>query len=275
MTNGKNGKKKKDVDFLEGLDLSFSDATGSGKKNMGFGDMGMPDVKIPDINMDFGPKTKSKSRPKSKKSKTEYRLHQGKLYPVHKPKGKSKPKRKSSRDDFGDFSGILGPKIRSASGTSKPLFTIKKDKRTPTERKVGLPRGYKKTLQEAKEEGVGPYRDFKKEAQVIQAKEDYDKLKEYRKEQRRNSPIRRGIRKSHQKLKDYGEEKPPKPKSNGNSTAKPTQKQLPIPSKWRIVIEKDGQQRAHWFDTLNDAQSAKAGYVANGYRLVSMSKHSI
>ena len=275
-------KKKKDVDFLSGYNLSYKDATGSGKKDMGFGDMGMPDVKIPDINMDFGPKTKSKSRPKSKKSKTEYRLHQGKLYPVHKPKGKSKPKRKSSSGDFGDFSGILGPKIRSASGTSKPLFTIKKDKRTPTERKVGLPRGYKKILQEAKEEGVGPYRDFKKEAQVIQAKEDYDKLKEYRKEQRRNTPIRRGIRKIHQKLKDFGEEKPPKPKSNGNgsksngnSTAKPTQKQLPIPSKWRIVIEKDGQQRAHWFDTLNDAQSAKAGFVANGFRLVSMSKHSI
>ena len=28
-------------------------------------------------------------------------------------------------------------------------------------------------------------------------------------------------------------------------------------------------------DTLNDAQSAKAGFVANGFRLVSMSKHSI
>ena len=263
-------KKKKDIDFLSGYNLSYKDATGSGKKDMGFGDMGMPDVKIPDINMDFGPKTKSKSRPKSKKSKAEYRLHQGKLYPVHKPKGKSKPKRKSSSGDFGDFSGILGPKIRSASGTSKPLFTIKKDKRTTTERKVGLPRGYKKTLQEAKDEGVGPYRDFKKEAQVIQAKEDYDKLKEYRKEQRRNSPIRRGIRKLHQKLKDYGEEKP-KP----TPTAKPTQKQLPPPSKWRILVEKNGQQRADWYDTLGDAQSAKAGYVANGYRLVSMSKHSI
>ena len=51
MTNGKNGKKKKDIDFLGDYDLSFSDQSGTGKKGMGYGDMGMPKL---NIKMDLG-----------------------------------------------------------------------------------------------------------------------------------------------------------------------------------------------------------------------------
>ena len=290
MANGKNGKKKKDVDFLEGMDLSFSDATGTGKKNMGFGDMGMPDV---NLKMDLG-------LDNLKGSGKGQRMDLG-LENLGRSGRKKDPldNLKSSKNDFGDFDfGPIGPKKRK-NGKEKPLLTDKDvqrakekirkyttDPRSSIEKKLGLPKGYRKTLQEARESGeINGRSDTEKAvagAEAIRDKEDYEKLKEQRKQARRNTPIRRGIRKIHQKLKDIGEEKPPKPKSNGNgsksngnSTAKPTQKQLPIPSKWRIVIEKDGQQRAHWFDTLNDAQSAKAGYVANGFRLVSMSKHSI
>ena len=51
MANGKNGKKKKDVDFLEGMNFKFSDSSGTGKKGMGYGDMGMPDI---NLKMDLG-----------------------------------------------------------------------------------------------------------------------------------------------------------------------------------------------------------------------------
>ena len=274
MANGKNGKKKKDVDFLEGLDLSFSDATGSGKKNMGFGDMGMPDV---NLKMDLG-------LDNLKGSGKGQRMDLG-LENLGRSGRKKDPldNLKSSKNDFGDFDfGPIGPKKRK-NGKEKPLLTDKDvqrakekirkyttDPRSSIEKKLGLPKGYRKTLQEARESGeINGRSDTEKAvagAEAIRDKEDYEKLKEQRKQARRNTPIRRGIRKIHQKLKDIGEEKP-KP----TPTAKPT----PKPAKWRIVIEKDGQQRAHWFDTLNDAQSAKAGYVANGFRLVSMSKHSI
>lgn len=278
MANGKNGKKKKDVDFLEGLDLSFSDATGSGKKNMGFGDMGMPDV---NLKMDLG-------LDNLKGSGKGQRMDLG-LENLGRSGKKKDPldNLKSSKNDFGDFDfGPIGPKKRK-NGKEKPLLTDKDvqrakekirkyttDPRSSIEKKLGLPKGYRKTLQEARESGeINGRSDTEKAvagAEAIRDKEDYEKLKEQRKQARRNTPIRRGIRKIHQKLKDIGEEKP-KPTSTAKTTAKPT----PKPAKWRIVIEKDGQQRAHWFDTLNDAQSAKAGYVANGFRLVSMSKHSI
>ena len=278
MTNGKNGKKKKDVDFLEGLDLSFSDATGSGKKNMGFGDMGMPDV---NLKMDLG-------LDNLKGSGKGQRMDLG-LENLGRSGRKKDPldNLKSSKNDFGDFDfGPIGPKKRK-NGKEKPLLTDKDvqrakekirkyttDPRSAIEKKLGLPKGYRKTLQEARESGeINGRSDTEKAvagAEAIRDKEDYEKLKEQRKQARRNTPIRRGIRKIHQKLKDFGEEKP-KPTPTAKTTAKPT----PKPAKWRIVIEKDGQQRAHWFDTLNDAQSAKAGYVANGFRLVSMSKHSI
>ena len=277
MTNGKNGKKKKDIDFLGDYDLSFSDQSGTGKKGMGYGDMGMPKL---NLKMDLGLDNLKGS---AKGSKMDLGL--GNL----KSSSKKDPldNLKSSRNDFGVIDLGLGPKTKKKNGKEKPIFTDKdiqrtKDKirkyttdpRSAIEKKLGLPKGYRKTLQEARESGeINGRSDTEKAvagAEAIRDKEDYEKLKEQRKQARRNTPIRRGIRKIHQKLKDFGEEKP-KPTPTAKTTAKPT----PKPAKWRIVIEKDGQQRAHWFDTLNDAQSAKAGYVANGFRLVSMSKHSI
>ena len=72
--------------------------------------------------------------------------------------------------------------------------------------------------------------------------------------------------KVYQKMKAYGEEKP-KP------TAKPTAK--PKPTMWIISIEKDGVQQNRYFQTLADASSSKAGFVANGYRILGMRKHNV
>ena len=273
MTNGKNGKKKKDIDFLGDYNLSFTDQSGTGKKGMGYGDMGMPKL---NLKMDLGLDNLKGS---AKGSKMDLGLDNLKSSSKKDPLDNLK----SSRNDFGVIDLGLGPKTKKKNGKEKPIFTdkdiakvkekLKKyttDPRSAIEKKLGLPKGYRKTLQEARESGeINGRSDTEKAvagAEAIRDKEDYEKLKEQRKQARRNTPIRRGIRKIHQKLKDYGEEKP-KP------TAKPTAK--PKPTMWIISIEKDGVQQNRYFQTLADASSSKAGFVANGYRILGMRKHNV
>ena len=273
MTNGKNGKKKKDVDFLEGLDLSFSDATGSGKKNMGFGDMGMPDV---NLKMDLG-------LDNLKGSGKGQRMDLG-LENLGRSGRKKDPldNLKSSKNDFGDFDfGPIGPKKRK-NGKEKPLLTDKDvqrakekirkyttDPRSAIEKKLGLPKGYRKTLQEARESGeINGRSDTEKAvagAEAIRDKEDYEKLKEQRKQARRNTPIRRGIRKIHQKLKDIGEEKP-KP----TPTAKPTPKPTPKKKMYVLSVMKDGVAQNRYAKTLQEALQLKGDLIGSGYQYAGM-----
>ena len=272
MTNGKNGKKKKDIDFLGDYDLSFSDQSGTGKKGMGYGDMGMPKL---NLKMDLGLDNLKGS---AKGSKMDLGL--GNL----KSSSKKDPldNLKSSRNDFGVIDLGLGPKTKKKNGKEKPIFTDKdiqrtKDKirkyttdpRSAIEKKLGLPKGYRKTLQEARESGeINGRSDTEKAvagAEAIRDKEDYEKLKEQRKQARRNTPIRRGIRKIHQKLKDFGEEKP-KP----TPTAKPTPKPTPKKKMYVLSVMKDGVAQNRYAKTLQEALQLKGDLIGSGYQYAGM-----
>ena len=272
MANGKNGKKKKDIDFLGDYDLSFSDQSGTGKKGMGYGDMGMPKL---NLKMDLGLDNLKGS---AKGSKMDLGL--GNL----KSSSKKDPldNLKSSRNDFGVIDLGLGPKTKKKNGKEKPIFTDKdiqrtKDKirkyttdpRSAIEKKLGLPKGYRKTLQEARESGeINGRSDTEKAvagAEAIRDKEDYEKLKEQRKQARRNTPIRRGIRKIHQKLKDFGEEKP-KP----TPTAKPTPKPTPKKKMYVLSVMKDGVAQNRYAKTLQEALQLKGDLIGSGYQYAGM-----
>ena len=272
MTNGKNGKKKKDIDFLGDYDLSFSDQSGTGKKGMGYGDMGMPKL---NLKMDLGLDNLKGS---AKGSKMDLGL--GNL----KSSSKKDPldNLKSSMNDFGVIDLGLGPKTKKKNGKEKPIFTDKdiqrtKDKirkyttdpRSAIEKKLGLPKGYRKTLQEARESGeINGRSDTEKAvagAEAIRDKEDYEKLKEQRKQARRNTPIRRGIRKIHQKLKDFGEEKP-KP----TPTAKPTPKPTPKKKMYVLSVMKDGVAQNRYAKTLQEALQLKGDLIGSGYQYAGM-----
>ena len=272
MTNGKNGKKKKDIDFLGDYDLSFTDQSGTGKKGMGYGDMGMPKL---NLKMDLGLDNLKGS---AKGSKMDLGL--GNL----KSSSKKDPldNLKSSRNDFGVIDLGLGPKTKKKNGKEKPIFTDKdiqrtKDKirkyttdpRSAIEKKLGLPKGYRKTLQEARESGeINGRSDTEKAvagAEAIRDKEDYEKLKEQRKQARRNTPIRRGIRKIHQKLKDFGEEKP-KP----TPTAKPTPKPTPKKKMYVLSVMKDGVAQNRYAKTLQEALQLKGDLIGSGYQYAGM-----
>ena len=272
MANGKNGKKKKDIDFLGDYDLSFTDQSGTGKKGMGYGDMGMPKL---NLKMDLGLDNLKGS---AKGSKMDLGL--GNL----KSSSKKDPldNLKSSRNDFGVIDLGLGPKTKKKNGKEKPIFTDKdiqrtKDKirkyttdpRSAIEKKLGLPKGYRKTLQEARESGeINGRSDTEKAvagAEAIRDKEDYEKLKEQRKQARRNTPIRRGIRKIHQKLKDFGEEKP-KP----TPTAKPTPKPTPKKKMYVLSVMKDGVAQNRYAKTLQEALQLKGDLIGSGYQYAGM-----
>ena len=272
MTNGKNGKKKKDIDFLGDYDLSFTDQSGTGKKGMGYGDMGMPKL---NLKMDLGLDNLKGS---AKGSKMDLGL--GNL----KSSSKKDPldNLKSSRNDFGVIDLGLGPKTKKKNGKEKPIFTDKdiqrtKDKirkyttdpRSAIEKKLGLPKGYRKTLQEARESGeINGRSDTEKAvagAEAIRDKEDYEKLKEQRKQARRNTPIRRGIRKIHQKLNDFGEEKP-KP----TPTAKPTPKPTPKKKMYVLSVMKDGVAQNRYAKTLQEALQLKGDLIGSGYQYAGM-----
>ena len=272
MTNGKNGKKKKDIDFLGDYNLSFTDQSGTGKKGMGYGDMGMPKL---NLKMDLGLDNLKGS---AKGSKMDLGL--GNL----KSSSKKDPldNLKSSRNDFGVIDLGLGPKTKKKNGKEKPIFTDKdiqrtKDKirkyttdpRSAIEKKLGLPKGYRKTLQEARESGeINGRSDTEKAvagAEAIRDKEDYEKLKEQRKQARRNTPIRRGIRKIHQKLKDFGEEKP-KP----TPTAKPTPKPTPKKKMYVLSVMKDGVAQNRYAKTLQEALQLKGDLIGSGYQYAGM-----
>ena len=276
MTNGKNGKKKKDVDFLEGMNFKFSDSSGTGKKGMGYGDMGMPKL---NLKMDLGLDNLKGS---AKGSKMDLGLDN--------LKGSTKKKDpllnlKSSKNDFGDFnfskSSMIPKKRKKGQGsplvTDKDLQRAKKgvqkvkerfnDPRTKIEKKLGLPKGYRQKLQEARESGeINGKSDTEKAvagAEAIRDKEDYEKLKEQRKQARRNTPIRRGIRKIHQKLKDYGEEKP---------TVKPTPTPKPTPKKKMYVLSvmKNGVAQNRYANTLAEALQLKGSLIGSGYQYAGM-----
>jgi len=183
---------------------------------------------------------------------------------------------KSSRNDFGVIDLGLGPKTKKKNGKEKPIFTDKdiqrtKDKirkyttdpRSAIEKKLGLPKGYRKTLQEARESGeINGRSDTEKAvagAEAIRDKEDYEKLKEQRKQARRNTPIRRGIRKIHQKLKDFGEEKP---------TPKPTPK--PKKKMYVLSVMKDGVAQNRYAKTLQEALQLKGDLIGSGYQYAGM-----
>ena len=272
MANGKNGKKKKDIDFLGDYDLSFTDQSGTGKKGMGYGDMGMPKL---NLKMDLGLDNLKGS---AKGSKMDLGL--GNL----KSSSKKDPldNLKSSRNDFGVIDLGLGPKTKKKNGKEKPIFTDKdiqrtKDKirkyttdpRSAIEKKLGLPKGYRKTLQEARESGeINGRSDTEKAvagAEAIRDKEDYEKLKEQRKQARRNTPIRRGIRKIHQKLKDFGEEKP-KP----TPTAKPTPKPTPKKKMYVLSVMKDGVAQNRYAKPLQEALQLKGDLIGSGYQYAGM-----
>ena len=272
MANGKNGKKKKDIDFLGDYDLSFTDQSGTGKKGMGYGDMGMPKL---NLKMDLGLDNLKGS---AKGSKMDLGL--GNL----KSSSKKDPldNLKSSMNDFGVIDLGLGPKTKKKNGKEKPIFTDKdiqrtKDKirkyttdpRSAIEKKLGLPKGYRKTLQEARESGeINGRSDTEKAvagAEAIRDKEDYEKLKEQRKQARRNTPIRRGIRKIHQKLKDFGEEKP-KP----TPTAKPTPKPTPKKKMYVLSVMKDGVAQNRYAKTLQEALQLKGDLIGSGYQYAGM-----
>tara|TARA_Y100000310_G_scaffold340366_1_gene435856 strand:+ start:744 stop:1595 length:852 start_codon:yes stop_codon:yes gene_type:complete len=275
MANGKNGKKKKDVDFLEGMNFKFSDSSGTGKKGMGYGDMGMPDI---NLKMDLGLDNLKGS---GKGSKMDMGL--GNL----KGSGSKKDpllNLKSSKNDFGDFNfgkSSMIPKRKKGKGsplvTDKDLQRAKKgvqklknrfnDPRTKIEKKLGLPKDYREKLQEARESGeINGRSDTEKAVAGVQAikdKEDYEKLKEQRKQARRNTPVRRGLRKIHQKLKDYGEEKP---------TAKPTPTPKPTPKKKMYVLSvmKNGVAQNRYANTLAEALQLKGSLIGSGYQYAGM-----
>ena len=272
MANGKNGKKKKDIVFLGDYNLSFRVQSGTGKKGMGYGDMGMPKL---NLKMDLGLDNLKGS---AKGSKMDLGL--GNL----KSSSKKDPldNLKSSRNDFGVIDLGLGPKTKKKNGKEKPIFTDKdiqrtKDKirkyttdpRSAIEKKLGLPKGYRKTLQEARESGeINGRSDTEKAvagAEAIRDKEDYEKLKEQRKQARRNTPIRRGIRKIHQKLKDFGEEKP-KP----TPTAKPTPKPTPKKKMYVLSVMKDGVAQNRYAKTLQEALQLKGDLIGSGYQYAGM-----
>ena len=275
MANGKNGKKKKDVDFLEGMNFKFSDSSGTGKKGMGYGDMGMPDI---NLKMDLGLDNLKGS---GKGSKMDMGL--GNL----KGSGSKKDpllNLKSSKNEFGDFNfskSSMIPKRKKGQGsplvTDKDLQRAKKgvqklknrfnDPRTKIEKKLGLPKDYREKLQEARESGeINGSSDTEKAVAGVQAikdKEDYEKLKEQRKQARRNTPVRRGLRKIHQKLKDYGEEKP---------TVKPTPTPKPTPKKKMYVLSvmKNGVAQNRYANTLAEALQLKGSLIGSGYQYAGM-----
>ena len=281
MANGKNGKKKKDIDFLGDYDLGFSDQSGTGKKNMGYGDMGMPKL---NLKMDLGLDNLKGS---GKASKMDMGLGNLKGSGSKKRSGSKKDpllNLKSSKNDFGDFNfskSSMIPKRKKGKGsplvTDKDLQRAKKgvqklknrfnDPRTKIEKKLGLPKDYREKLQEARESGeINGSSDTEKAVAGVQAikdKEDYEKLKEQRKQARRNTPVRRGLRKIHQKLKDYGEEKP---------TVKPTPTPKPTPKKKMYVLSvmKNGVAQNRYANTLAEALQLKGSLIGSGYQYAGM-----
>ena len=281
MANKKNGKKKKDIDLLQGMNFKFSDSSGTGKKGMGYGDMGMPKL---NLKMDLGLDNLKGS---AKGSKMDMGLGNLKGSGSKKRSGSKKDpllNLKSSKNDFGDFNfskSSMIPKRKKGKGsplvTDKDLQRAKKgvqklknrfnDPRTKIEKKLGLPKGYRQKLQEARESGeINGSSDTEKAVAGVQAikdKEDYEKLKEQRKQARRNTPIRRGIRKIHQKLKDYGEEKP---------TAKPTPTPKPTPKKKMYVLSvmKNGVAQNRYANTLAEALQLKGSLIGSGYQYAGM-----
>ena len=281
MANKKNGKKKKDIDLLQGMNFKFSDSSGTGKKGMGYGDMGMPDI---NLKMDLGLDNLKGS---GKGSKMDMGLGNLKGSGSKKRSGSKKDpllNLKSSKNDFGDFNfskSSMIPKRKKGKGsplvTDKDLQRAKKgvqklknrfnDPRTKIEKKLGLPKDYREKLQEARESGeINGSSDTEKAVAGVQAikdKEDYEKLKEQRKQARRNTPIRRGIRKIHQKLKDYGEEKP---------TVKPTPTPKPTPKKKMYVLSvmKNGVAQNRYANTLAEALQLKGSLIGSGYQYAGM-----
>ena len=281
MANKKNGKKKKDIDLLQGMNFKFSDSSGTGKKGMGYGDMGMPKL---NLKMDLGLDNLKGS---AKGSKMDMGLGNLKGSGSKKRSGSKKDpllNLKSSKNDFGDFNfskSSMIPKRKKGKGsplvTEKDLQRAKKgvqklknrfnDPRTKIEKKLGLPKDYREKLQEARESGeINGRSDTEKAVAGVQAikdKEDYEKLKEQRKQARRNTPVRRGLRKIHQKLKDYGEEKP---------TAKPTPTPKPTPKKKMYVLSvmKNGVAQNRYANTLAEALQLKGSLIGSGYQYAGM-----
>ena len=281
MANKKNGKKKKDIDLLQGMNFKFSDSSGTGKKGMGYGDMGMPKL---NLKMDLGLDNLKGS---AKGSKMDMGLGNLKGSGSKKRSGSKKDpllNLKSSKNDFGDFNfgkSSMIPKRKKGKGsplvTEKDLQRAKKgvqklknrfnDPRTKIEKKLGLPKDYREKLQEARESGeINGSSDTEKAVAGVQAikdKEDYEKLKEQRKQARRNTPVRRGLRKIHQKLKDYGEEKP---------TAKPTPTPKPTPKKKMYVLSvmKNGVAQNRYANTLAEALQLKGSLIGSGYQYAGM-----
>ena len=266
MTNGKNGKKKKDVDFLEGMNFKFSDSSGTGKKGMGYGDMGMPDI---NLKMDLG-------LDNLKGSGKGQRMDLG----LGNLKGSGSKKDpllnlKSSKNDFGDFNfgkSSMIPKRKKGKGsplvTDKDLQRAKKgvqklkdrfgDPRTKIEKKMGLPKGYRKTLEKAREID----QEKAQESNMANVKAEYEEAKKkVDAHPKKKSRIEKLGSKVYQKMKAYGEEKP---------TPKPTAKPTPKKKMYVLSVMKDGVAQNRYANTLSEALQLKVALIGSGYQYAGM-----
>ena len=276
MTNGKNGKKKKDVDFLEGMNFKFSDSSGTGKKGMGYGDMGMPKL---NLKMDLGLDNLKGS---GKASKMDMGLGNLKGSGSKKRSGSKKDpllNLKSSKNDFGDFNfgkSSMIPKRKKGKGsplvTEKDLQRAKKgvqklkkrfgDPRTKIEKKMGLPKDYRRTLEKAREID----QEKAQEASMVNAKDEYDEAKKkVDAHPKKQSRIEKLGKKVYQKMKDYGEEKP-----TPNPTAKPTVTPTPKKKMYVLSVMKNGVAQNRYANTLAEALQLKGALIGSGYQYAGM-----